>query len=131
VRLRSLPARVAKATGKLASKPRPTGRRRLTKPERAERRRHRRAQRPDNLLPPPTPEMAYDDPEKLRLRYEVIEAAGHRCLNCGRSYLLTLDHIVPLCVGGGNHRANLQCLCRWCNQAKGPYIWAPDLKSAA
>lgn len=29
-----------------------------------------------------------------------------------------LDHIVPLSKGGGHTRANTQCLCRRCNQAK-------------
>ncbi|HHW13485.1 MAG TPA: HNH endonuclease [Firmicutes bacterium] len=30
-----------------------------------------------------------------------------------------LDHIVPLALGGQHTRANTQCLCRRCNQAKG------------
>lgn len=100
----------------------------LSKPERAERRRRRRQhQDARSLAPEPQPRLDIDDPERRRLQAEVL-AVG-RCQNplCGTKYRLTMDHIVPLDLGGGNHRANLQCLCKACNKAKGRHIWAPGM----
>lgn len=36
---------------------------------------------------------------------------------------LTIDHIVPLCLGGGNNLANLCLCCRQCNRSKGARPW--------
>ena len=44
---------------------------------------------------------------------------GHRCLRCGKSRRLTVDHVLPLSKGGGNVIGNLQPLCRSCNCSKG------------
>lgn len=60
----------------------------------------------------------------------VLERDGWRCRQCGiptpRDRRGTkapdapeVDHVVPLCAGGTNDPANLQCLCKRCNQAKG------------
>lgn len=50
----------------------------------------------------------------------LLERCGYRCLGCGRTDLkLTLDHIVPLSVGGKNSIENAQPLCRSCNSKKG------------
>ncbi len=35
-----------------------------------------------------------------------------------RAEVLTVDHVVPRSVGGGDERSNLQVLCRVCNSAK-------------
>lgn len=43
---------------------------------------------------------------------------GHVCLCCGYSGELTVDHVVPLSVGGMNTIDNLQPLCMACNQKK-------------
>jgi 5-methylcytosine-specific restriction endonuclease McrA len=51
-----------------------------------------------------------------QLKREVL-AIG-RCVCCGKTEDLTVDHIVPLAAGGSNSRRNLQCLCRPCNYAK-------------
>ena len=72
--------------------------------------------------PRPTSEMS--SAERRQLRHEVLQAAGGQCQRCGSRFLLTLDHIVPRHLGGGNHRENLQCLCETCNKAKGLEIWA-------
>ena len=43
----------------------------------------------------------------------IKERDGWTCRGCGRiTDELDVDHIVPLSQGGGDHDANLQCLCR-------------------
>jgi len=44
-----------------------------------------------------------------------------RCLKCDSNSDLTIDHIVPVSLGGDNHHSNLQCLCRKCNSIKSDY----------
>lgn len=54
---------------------------------------------------------------------------GNRCLRCGRRDLpLTVDHVVPLDLGGTNDISNLQPLCQPCNSSKNnKYIdYRPD-----
>lgn len=43
----------------------------------------------------------------------------NKCLRCGGSGELTIDHIVPLIHGGANTIANAQPLCMPCNRWKG------------
>ena len=52
-----------------------------------------------------------------RLRLAVIREE-QACRRCGATDDLTLDHIIPMRMGGSNERANLQCLCRGCNAPK-------------
>lgn len=53
-----------------------------------------------------------------------------QCLACGQtSGTLTVDHVVPLCIGGTNDPFNLQCLCKSCNSQKPkriPVDYRPD-----
>lgn len=49
----------------------------------------------------------------------VMERDGHRCRACGRLDSLTLDHVIPVALGGENSITNLQILCRPCNSRKG------------
>lgn len=54
------------------------------------------------------------------------QADGH-CQLCGRKILLedaTLDHIIPLSLGGEDCVENLQIACGICNRAKASYL--PD-----
>jgi 5-methylcytosine-specific restriction endonuclease McrA len=44
---------------------------------------------------------------------------GHRCVYCGSTEDLTIDHIHPKCRGGIDHADNCVTACRPCNQAKG------------
>ncbi|MBI2893936.1 MAG: DEAD/DEAH box helicase family protein [Deltaproteobacteria bacterium] len=44
---------------------------------------------------------------------------GDRCLACGTTRKLQVDHVVPVSVGGPNEPENLQTLCGQCNRAKG------------
>lgn len=98
------------------------------KPTKAERAQQRRLRRKCDEVPEPTPRMAIDDPERWDLKQQVLEAAGYRCQRCHRRHRLTVDHIVPRVIGGGNHLANLQCLCKRCNKQKGATIWAPEVQ---
>jgi 5-methylcytosine-specific restriction endonuclease McrA len=45
-----------------------------------------------------------------------------KCRACGATEDITLDHIVPLCVGGKNSIKNLQPLCMSCNSRKGGQV---------
>ena len=49
----------------------------------------------------------------------LLEACGRRCLACGSGEDLTVDHIVPLSLGGSNAITNIQPLCEECNGRKG------------
>lgn len=42
-----------------------------------------------------------------------------KCVACGTSKDLSVDHIIPVALGGSDHIRNLQCLCRRCNSSKG------------
>jgi len=42
-----------------------------------------------------------------------------RCLACGSTKNLTIDHILPRAMGGANVLENYQTLCRMCNNKKG------------
>jgi 5-methylcytosine-specific restriction endonuclease McrA len=47
---------------------------------------------------------------------------GNRCVCCGQRATLTKDHVIPRSRGGPDNLANLQPLCRACNQAKGDRV---------
>jgi 5-methylcytosine-specific restriction endonuclease McrA len=49
----------------------------------------------------------------------LVEACGGRCLACGSSEDLTVDHVIPLALGGPTTIANIQPLCAACNNIKG------------
>lgn len=44
------------------------------------------------------------------------------CLCCGSYFNLSIDHIVPISLGGANDLDNLQLLCKSCNSKKGTKI---------
>ena len=61
------------------------------------------------------------------VRQLIYNTAQGRCVLCGRKIVydkMTLDHIVPLAVGGLNDIKNLQCTCEACNLFKGSVL--PD-----
>jgi 5-methylcytosine-specific restriction endonuclease McrA len=52
--------------------------------------------------------------------YEIIyELFGRACLKCGSPDNVTMDHIIPLALGGLHDISNLQPLCKSCNSSKG------------
>lgn len=57
-----------------------------------------------------------------KLRRSVYERDGYRCVVCGDTEPLTLDHIHPWSLGGPDSFENLQTLCRSCNSRKGARV---------
>ena len=58
-----------------------------------------------------------------RIRAQVWERDGGRCVECGSTSDLTFDHVIPLALGGaGNIAGNIQILCARCNAQKGVHI---------
>ena len=56
-------------------------------------------------------------PEEHR-RYILWRDEG-KCRMCNSTDDLTIDHIMPIVLGGTNELTNLQVLCRSCNSSKG------------
>jgi 5-methylcytosine-specific restriction endonuclease McrA len=51
--------------------------------------------------------------------FSLVALYGNKCLACGASKDISIDHVVPLSKGGTNDITNLQPLCRACNSSKG------------
>lgn len=84
-----------------------------------------------------------------RVRYEVLRRDNHACRYCGGAapdVVLTVDHVVPVALGGGDDPSNLVAACRDCNAGKtstapdGPLVadveqdamrWAAAIRQAA
>lgn len=56
------------------------------------------------------------------LRNAVYERDGHKCVTCGTTSSLSLDHIIPFSLGGPDTFDNLQAMCRSCNSRKGARV---------
>jgi 5-methylcytosine-specific restriction endonuclease McrA len=52
----------------------------------------------------------------------LAELYGGRCLSYGTDEDLSVDHVVPLSLGGSNTIANIQPLCATCNSLKGSAV---------
>lgn len=59
------------------------------------------------------------DRKARRLRPVILARDGNRCVTCGATEDLTIDHIIPIINGGRDDYGNLQTLCRTCNSRKG------------
>lgn len=56
-----------------------------------------------------------------RLRYEILRRDNHACRYCGAtapSVTLTVDHVVPVALGGKDDPTNLVTACADCNSGK-------------
>jgi HNH endonuclease len=48
------------------------------------------------------------------------------CYYCKKAFMLddlTIEHITPLCLGGGNERENITLACAPCNHERGREAW--------
>jgi 5-methylcytosine-specific restriction endonuclease McrA len=55
-----------------------------------------------------------------RLRQEIIERDGNKCVYCGATDTdFHIDHVFPKARGGTNEKSNLVCSCAKCNMSKG------------
>ncbi len=55
----------------------------------------------------------------LLSRKNILRRDGHRCQYCGvASNTLTVDHVVPRALGGGDSWENLVAACLRCNNSK-------------
>jgi 5-methylcytosine-specific restriction endonuclease McrA len=64
--------------------------------------------------------LCFRSSDAKRMFRESIKARdGHKCVYCGSSKNLTVDHIRPKSKGGTDTADNLVTACRPCNQAKG------------
>jgi hypothetical protein len=69
--------------------------------------------------PPAEPPANKRKPISRRVVRQVWDRDGWECVTCHRHADLTVDHILPLALGGTNDLSNLQTMCRSCNCAKG------------
>lgn len=56
------------------------------------------------------------------MRRAVYERDDGRCAECGSTFDLQYDHILPVALGGATTADNLQVLCGECNQRKGKQL---------
>ena len=70
----------------------------------------------------PLPAPTKHDPVPVAVRFFVFERDGYRCVQCGTTEDLTIDHIYPRIRGGAHTEDNLQTLCRSCNSRKGARV---------
>jgi hypothetical protein len=54
-----------------------------------------------------------------KVRERILKKYNNKCVWCGATDNLTIDHIKPVKLGGDNSDKNLQVLCRSCNSCKG------------
>lgn len=67
-----------------------------------------------------------------RLRYEVMRRDAHSCRYCGAEApdaTLTIDHVIPVALGGTDEAGNLVTACRDCNAGKSSS--SPDARIVA
>jgi hypothetical protein len=64
-------------------------------------------------------ESVNDNPRWLEKRQEILARDGGKCVACGSSDRVQVDHKIPVSLGGAEfENENLQVLCRGCHIAK-------------
>ena len=64
-------------------------------------------------------ESVNDNPDWLKKRQEILERDGGKCVVCGSSDWVQVDHKIPVSLGGAEfENENLEVLCRACHIAK-------------
>lgn len=67
-------------------------------------------------------ELFGDQPKREKIPREIVDAVytrdGGRCVYCGSTENLQLDHMIPFSKGGATTLENLQLLCQKCNIEK-------------
>jgi hypothetical protein len=58
-------------------------------------------------------------PIPREIRRAVFERDGGSCVDCGSTFDLQYDHVIPVALGGATSLGNLQLLCGDCNRTKG------------
>lgn len=56
-------------------------------------------------------------------RKDIKQSWGDKCVYCGSTENLTIDHVKPKTQGGKDEARNLVCSCLSCNHAKGSQQW--------
>jgi 5-methylcytosine-specific restriction endonuclease McrA len=59
------------------------------------------------------------NPIPREVRRAVFERDGGKCTECGSTFDLQYDHVIPVALGGATTVENLQLLCADCNREKG------------
>lgn len=65
------------------------------------------------------PERPRRAPIPQDVRRAVFDRDGGCCVECGATFDLQYDHVIPVALGGASTAENLQLLCAPCNQRKG------------
>ena len=53
-----------------------------------------------------------------KIRNEIFQRDKYKCIICGSTQNLEIDHIIPFSKGGKTEMKNLQTLCKSCNKKK-------------
>lgn len=49
---------------------------------------------------------------------KILSNQAGKCYYCGSTDRITMDHVIPLCRGGGHHASNIVAACKSCNSSK-------------
>lgn len=80
------------------------------------------------------PQIKRRERQVLRKNYkpwfaELVDTYGEKCLHCGATEDLAIDHVIPIAKGGLSELSNLQLLCATCNRLKGKLVYDCRFKS--